>query len=183
MTQELPGAMHDRSRSSPLTGLRAAGLGLLVMTAMAASAAPSLAAGGPPPPPKGWEPGWIVKPPAYLGRYKLVSSVTKSGNRVPHASGELTLFLQTAYATSTPTPSGILNLRTGNTDVVVYLTELDHDGAKLESLVHGGAFVAPADGKFTVSKLANGKLVGTLTQKGAAAQILTFKRFSKKPSP
>lgn len=144
---------------------------------------PALAAGGPPPPPKGWEPGWIVKPPAYLGRYKLVSSVSKSGSRIPRASGELTLFMQAAYATSTPTPAGIINLRAAGSDIVDYLTELDHDGSTLESLVHGGAFVAPANGKFTVSKLADGKLVGTLTQKGAAAQTLTFKRFSKKPNP
>lgn len=133
--------------------------------------------------PRGWKPGWLVKPPVYIGRYRLLSSTSRSGKRQPHVSGALTLFMQHAYAGKPPIPSGIMSLHTREYDVVLYLTELDHDGTTLESLVHGGAFVAPATGMFTLSKLAGGRIVGTLKQNGLPTQTLTFKRFSAKPQP
>jgi hypothetical protein len=143
-------------------------------TAVAAFAAKT------PPPPPGWKPGWLVSTTAYLGQYHLLSSTSLSGATNAGVQGQMTLFMQAAFGGKPPTPGGIISLHATHSTLVFYLTLLDHDGTRLESLVHGGAFVAPATGKFRLSELKNGTIVGTLTQKGLAAQTLTFKRFSKK---
>lgn len=136
-----------------------------------------------PPAPRGWKPGWLVKQAAYVGRYRLLSSAGRDGKRNAHVTGALTLFLQRAYASKPPVPSGIISLHARKYDVVFYLTDLDHDGARLYSLVHGGSFLAPATGSFKLSKLAGGRIIGTLMQRGLATQTLTFKRFSTNPQP
>jgi hypothetical protein len=136
-----------------------------------------------PPAPRGWKPGWLVKRSAYIGRYRLLSSTSPHGTRNAHVSGALTLFMQRAYASKPPVPSGIIALHARRYDVVFYLTDLDHDGRTLYSLVHGGSFVSPATGSFRLSKLAGGRIIGTLMQQGLATQTLTFKRFSTNPQP
>jgi hypothetical protein len=127
--------------------------------------------------PRGWKPGWLVSPAAYLGRYKLVSSSPGS------PQGQLTLFIQEEFPGKPGVPSGIVSLRTASGTVVLYLTDLDHDGKQRLSLVHGGAFVAPATGSFTVATLGHGIVAGTLKQKGLTTQRLTFKRFSTSSQP
>jgi hypothetical protein len=134
-----------------------------------------------PAPPKGWVAGWIVPNAKFVGRYRLTASrIVNPGVRGSKTTGELTLFLQTTYAGSPPVPAGIISLHTADTTDVLYLTELDHTGTTLESLVHGGSFVAPATGRFVVSKLAGGEIRGTLTGTRLAKRELTFKRFSKR---
>jgi hypothetical protein len=151
--------------------------GVLALTAGAGPAG----AAAPPPPPKGWLSGWPFPNAKFIGRYRLTSSrVTNPGVKSGTTTGELTLFLQTTYAGSTPTPAGIISLHSADTTTVVYLTDLDHKQMTLVSLVHGGSFVAPATGRFIVSKLTTGKITGTLTDAKLATRVLTFQRFSKR---
>jgi len=169
------------NRMSQNTRIKIIALCSALIAALAVAAAASSMAATPTAP-RGWKPGWLVRPPAYIGRYTLLSS-TSRGARNAHVSGALTLFMQRAYASKPPIPSGIISLRSRRYDVVLYLTDLDHDGATRVSLVHGGAFVAPATGTFTLSKLAGGKILGTLRQKGLGTQTLSFKRVSTSPQP
>ena len=194
--------MRTRSRDiSHRTTLRRSRTGLAVaIAAIAASAVPALAQTPPttttttgtstttttgtsttPPPVPGWVPGWLVNPPVYEGRYRLVSSTNLNGKKNVGVTGELTVFMQPPFRGKPAAPAGILALHRRHSQFVFYLTDLDHDGKTLESLVHGGSFLAPATGRFTVSRLAAGRIVGTLTQPGIAAQTLTFRRFSKNP--
>ena len=134
-----------------------------------------------PPPPKGWLSGWPLPNAKFIGRYRLTSSrVTNPAVKSGTTTGELTLFLQTTFAGSTPVPAGIISLHSADTTTVVYLTSLDHKQMTLVSLVHGGSFVAPVTGRFIVSTLANGTITGTLTDAKLAKRVLTFKRFSKR---
>jgi hypothetical protein len=136
-----------------------------------------------PPPVPGWLPGWLADPTAFEGRYRLVSSIRWNGQKNVDENGELTVFIQPAFRGKPPAPAGIMALHPRHSLFVLYLTDLDHDGTTLESLVHGGAFLAPATGRFTVSEAAGGRIVGVLRQPGLATQTLTFRRFSKKPAP
>ena len=74
-------------------------------------------------------------------------------------------------------------IQSSGLSVVLYMTELDHDGSKLLAEIHGGAFVAPRTGTFKLTSLHNGTIVGTLSAKHMAERTLTFNRFSKKPQP
>lgn len=173
-------AARTGGRTRP--SLRRGGAAGLAAAALALPAAPALGAGAPPPPP-GWKPGWLAPPSAYVGRYDLTSSAGAHGARNAGVEGQLTLFLQVAFAGKPPVPAGIIALRTKSQSEIFYLTLLDHDGAQRVSEVHGGAFVAPATGRFTVSTLRDGVVVGTLAQRGLATQTLSFRRFSTNPQP
>ena len=151
------------------------------VAAMAMAAAAALAAA--PKAPPGWEPGWLAPPASYLGRYNLTASDSTSGAANKGVEGQLTLFIQVAFPGKPGVPSGIISLHSKKETEVFYLTDLDHDGMQRLSLVHGGAFVAPPTGSFTVSTLGHGVLAGALKQKGLAPQVLTFKRFSTNPAP
>jgi hypothetical protein len=151
--------------------------GALTLTAGAAPAG----AASTTPPPKGWLTGWPVPDAKFIGRYRLTSSrITNPAVKSGKTTGELTLFMQTTFASSAPVPAGIISLHTAHTTTIVYLTDLDHKQMTLVSLVHGGSFVAPVTGRFVVAKLAHGTITGTLTDAKLAKRILTFKRFSKR---
>lgn len=153
---------------------------LTAATALAVGVGAAGAAGAPPPP-KGWVAGWIVPNAKFVGRYRLTSSkVLNPSVTGSKTTGELTLFMQTTYAGSPAVPAGIISLHTAHATDLLYLTELDHTGTTLESLVHGGSFVAPATGRFVLSKLSDGVIRGTLTGTKLARRELTFKRFSKR---
>jgi hypothetical protein len=155
----------------------AASVGILMALASAAPAGAATA----PAPPKGWVAGWSLPHAKFVGRYRLASSrISDPSVPAGKTTGELTLFMQTTYAGSPPVPAGIISLHTAKSTTVVYLTDLDHTGTTLKSLVHGGSFVAPATGRFILSKLANGEITGTLTDAKFAKRVLTFKRFSKR---
>jgi hypothetical protein len=152
----------------------AAGAGMFIALV---GAVPAIAA----PPPKGWVAGWSTPNSKFIGRYRLASSVVSNPSMpAGTTTGELTLFLQTTYAGSTPVPAGIISLHTAQSTTVVYLTDLDHTGTTLKALVHGGSFVAPATGRFILSRLSGGEITGTLTDAKLAKRVLTFKRFSKR---
>jgi hypothetical protein len=163
--------------------LKAGAVGLLIGAAVFAPASVAMGASAPPPP-HGWIAGWQVPDSAFVGRYTLESSkVVTPGVKQTKTKGQLTLFLQKAFASSPAVPAGILALQSSGLSVVLYMTELDHDGSTLLAEIHGGAFVAPRTGTFKLTSLHNGTIVGTLTAKHMAARTLTFKRFSKKPQP
>jgi hypothetical protein len=159
--------------------------GAVPLIATAALVAPAgVLAAGAPPPPAGWKSGWLAPQSAWIGRYHLVASrAVNPARRLSKFTGELTLFMQSEFAGKPPVPSGIISLHSAKSTVVLYLTELDHDGSTLLALVHGGAFVAPATGKFTLSTLKSGTIEATLVQKGLPTTMVTFKRFSRKPQP
>jgi hypothetical protein len=177
MRTESSRAFPGRGRP-PVRSRRIARGAVAVAAALTAAAALAAAPKAPP----GWKPGWLAAPASYLGRYDLTAA-SAAGAAEKGARGELTLFIQVAFPGKPGVPSGIISLRDARNDEVAYLTDLDHDGTQRLALVHGGAFVAPPIGTFTVTTAAGGVVGGTLEARGLGTLRLTFKRFSTNPAP
>ena len=128
------------------------------------------------------EPGWQLKMPAYLGRYRM----TWSSDQVFAGSAILTLFMRPVTKPKKATfPSGVLSVFGRDQTTVLYITKLRHTSTDDLANVSTGNYTYPPIGQIRLARFDQRHHTLMLVFRSAYSdQIeLSFSRYSDNPHP